>query len=586
MIEKAKKQKKCSIREEDISTLLQRYSANTVLALLQEVGAENPGERFDWEALVKKTSTGISNAREYQMLWRHLAYRSSLIDNLEDQAQPLDDDSDIEYDLEAFPVVSSEAAAEAAACVKVLIASGLPSDSSLPNSSTVEAPLTINIPNRRLFGAPSENSQSCRLIQGVNITIPVSVQKQHLPTVTSSELLENGSASSSIPARRKRKPWSEEEDQELMAAVKKCGEGNWAQILRGDFNGERTAQQLAQRFNLLRKRANLKTEGSGSRLSEVQEAARHAMSLALDLPIKNRMETCTNSPVGQTVNTIVSNSVIPTTSAEASLAGSSSFQVQNQTKKDSVLRKSSSVGQLGSIGKSQVTLKKASAISNFTSDSMVRATAFAAGARIASPTDAVLLLKAAQSKNAVHIKSSLTCGLATYPPVASRSGSVKAALPTVQHPTSTTARSFGHPTAVTSSRTVELPPTQEVTTTEENKVSELGDEPKERVQEDGTCIPGNNPHEEVKKDKAPAKDLDVKNQVVVATNPNSSLIMEKIEDDQTEAKAPAQGLDVKNQVAVAKNPNSSSIMEKIKGDQAEVSARKETKAAVEEKCGN
>jgi len=41
--------------------------------LFQEL-ANYPDTKFDWNELVNKTSTGISNAREYQMLWRHLAY--------------------------------------------------------------------------------------------------------------------------------------------------------------------------------------------------------------------------------------------------------------------------------------------------------------------------------------------------------------------------------------------------------------------------------------------------------------------------------------------------------------------------------
>lgn len=48
--------------------------------------------KIDWNALVKKTTTGISSAREYQMLWRHLAYRDSLIDRLDDAAQLLVDE--------------------------------------------------------------------------------------------------------------------------------------------------------------------------------------------------------------------------------------------------------------------------------------------------------------------------------------------------------------------------------------------------------------------------------------------------------------------------------------------------------------
>lgn len=67
---------------------LGRYTATTVLALLQEV-AHCPDVKIDWNALVRNTSTGISDAWEYQMLWRHLAYRHSLLDKLEDGARPL-----------------------------------------------------------------------------------------------------------------------------------------------------------------------------------------------------------------------------------------------------------------------------------------------------------------------------------------------------------------------------------------------------------------------------------------------------------------------------------------------------------------
>ncbi|KAF5462008.1 hypothetical protein F2P56_018054, partial [Juglans regia] len=88
MVEKTKKLMKGSLSEEDISTLLQRYTATTVLALLQEV-AHCPDVKIDWNALVKNTSTGISDAREYQILWRHLAYRHALLGKLEYGAHPL-----------------------------------------------------------------------------------------------------------------------------------------------------------------------------------------------------------------------------------------------------------------------------------------------------------------------------------------------------------------------------------------------------------------------------------------------------------------------------------------------------------------
>lgn len=48
------------------------------MKLLQEM-AYYADTKMDWNELVKKTSTGITNAREYQLLWRHLAYRDSLV---------------------------------------------------------------------------------------------------------------------------------------------------------------------------------------------------------------------------------------------------------------------------------------------------------------------------------------------------------------------------------------------------------------------------------------------------------------------------------------------------------------------------
>lgn len=132
----------------------------------------------------------------------------------------------------------------------MLIASGSPSESCPSNRATVEAPLTINIPNGQSSCNPSDNPQQPRSAQGTNITIPVSVQKQPLPSVPSLEGLEgNGSASGNLPPRKRRKRWTPEEDMELIAAVQKCGEGNWANILKGDFKHDRTASQLSQVFS-------------------------------------------------------------------------------------------------------------------------------------------------------------------------------------------------------------------------------------------------------------------------------------------------------------------------------------------------
>lgn len=115
-----------------------------------------------------------------------------------------------------------------------------PRESDVLDESTSEAPLTINIP----YTLPHEPSESPWLSRGMNITFPVSLQK---PTPTPTEGLNgNGSASISMASRKIRKRWSAEEDADLIAAVKRCGEGNWAHIARGEFRGRRTASQLSQ----------------------------------------------------------------------------------------------------------------------------------------------------------------------------------------------------------------------------------------------------------------------------------------------------------------------------------------------------
>lgn len=65
-----------------------RYSVRTIFTLLREV-AQVSGVRIDWDKLVKNTSTGISNVREYQLLWRHLAYRHTLLENMDSVTDPL-----------------------------------------------------------------------------------------------------------------------------------------------------------------------------------------------------------------------------------------------------------------------------------------------------------------------------------------------------------------------------------------------------------------------------------------------------------------------------------------------------------------
>jgi hypothetical protein len=47
------------------------------------------GRRIDWKAVVGKSATRITSAREYQMLWRHFAYNHDLDEALDAGDQPL-----------------------------------------------------------------------------------------------------------------------------------------------------------------------------------------------------------------------------------------------------------------------------------------------------------------------------------------------------------------------------------------------------------------------------------------------------------------------------------------------------------------
>ncbi|KAI3837823.1 hypothetical protein MKW98_004881 [Papaver atlanticum] len=366
------RRRKGLIRKEDIALVLTRYSAPTKLALLKEV-AQYPDVKIDWNVLVKKTITGITNAWEYKMLWRHLAYCNKLPDTVEEkpEEQRLDDeDSDLEYELEAFPpAATDEASLEAAACVKVLLASGL-SDDAGGGPITVQAPLTINKPTWQDSESPLDNPQPCSL-KGINTTVPVSVQKQSSAAVTTTKGLDGTVATTAKgldgtvanaggvqPAkRRKRKPWMLEEDNELIAAVNKLGERNWANILKTDvFKGDRTASQLSQRWGIIRNRQN--------KLTEQRLATNRAVTHALSMPMNNNLSAaCTVGPANLV----------------ASAATVSSQQIPLQIPK----------GTCGVMAKPRsITKKTAPVVPN----PVIQAAAIAAGTRTATPPTAISLL--------------------------------------------------------------------------------------------------------------------------------------------------------------------------------------------------
>ncbi|XP_058744640.1 uncharacterized protein LOC131617349 [Vicia villosa] len=217
---------KPSFTKEDSAILLKKYDARTVLKLLQEV-ASNAGWKINWKELVKKSSTGISSVEEYRILWRHLAYGDSLID---DDFQDLDDDSDLECERKPFPPISKQNESQAAACVQVMIESVAMSKSA-PSSSTIEVPLPIKV-------------ASSNLNEETTISFPVLVDR---PTRVNND----------TNASSRKGAWSREEDIELQAAVQKWGEGNWTEMAaRDDFTLNRTAAQLSKRWRILRNKAD------------------------------------------------------------------------------------------------------------------------------------------------------------------------------------------------------------------------------------------------------------------------------------------------------------------------------------------
>jgi len=98
-------------------------------------------------------------------------------------------------------------------------------------------------------GHSSKSSSEARHSASVRSLLhpPGSVQRQPQAAGPSGEVLDaDGLESNKCAYRKKRKHWSYEEDLELIAAVKKFGEGNWANIVKGEFKGDRSASQLSQ----------------------------------------------------------------------------------------------------------------------------------------------------------------------------------------------------------------------------------------------------------------------------------------------------------------------------------------------------
>lgn len=88
----------------------------------------------------------------------------------------------------------------------------------------------------------SNKQQLARNIRGTKNAATLSNQKPLQPAGSVGEALDG----SGPPKKKRRRAWTEEEDMGLIAAVQKCGEGNWSDILKGEFKHDREPQELSQ----------------------------------------------------------------------------------------------------------------------------------------------------------------------------------------------------------------------------------------------------------------------------------------------------------------------------------------------------
>ena len=281
-----------------------------------------------------------------------------------------------------------------------------------------------------------------------------------------------------------------------------------------------------------------------------------------------------------------------------------SVQVPNQPQQGPITTKTSPRGSSGSTLKSQLTLKKPLAKSFSSTGSILDATAVAVGGRIGSPKAAASLLKAAQSKNAIHIMTSggssvkplipsgtsshlevhsnvqyVCTGLTAEPlscPVVTSStlhpGSVKSITHSVEHTPSASSSSLNvsihQCTAVSSSPTVEGPLKEELESAVEIRGSVLDSLPKEQVQENGACVSNNEPGEGVKEHKAAVSNPESELKNLEAVAEHEKLM---VEGDQVDVTA--------NLIEENKNANDSMI-------DCSLAKRSNSQPAAEESCEN
>ncbi|XP_078172484.1 uncharacterized protein LOC144566346 [Carex rostrata] len=407
-----KSRRKGSISEDDVSLILQRYPATAVVALLQEVSqVASCAPKIDWKKLVKRTATGITCAREYQMLWRHLAYRDKLPGKIEENAEPLDDDSDLEFEVEAVPKPNEEGLSEAKACVKIILNPTGTDPSSTHNNTTA---------NENTPRVPFDKQQPACTLRGTYNNFQSTDQKPNQQSIMGSSV-DATDIAGSAPPKKKRKQWSKEEDADLTALVQKYGE-KW-EILKDNFKYDRTPHQLSTRWVLIKKRQGQTGQGTVAKPTP-SEDMRKMNETVLD-QIERRINPLFGANnvrlTAQNNNGSVPSSTVSDARPTSALINPSSNPNQTLKSLPAVIpkpakpapKKQAMMGPLlqpqpqsqpqliGSVGPSARPISTPSPNS-------IQAAAFAAGGRIATPSTARSLLEAAKSKNVVHIRSSVS----------------------------------------------------------------------------------------------------------------------------------------------------------------------------------
>jgi Myb-like DNA-binding domain len=96
--------------------------------------------------------------------------------------------------------------------------------------------------NENMARAPSDKQQPARISCGTSNNCYTTDRKPNQPSIMGSSL-DATDIAGSAPPKKKRKQWSKEEDNDLIALVQKYGE-KW-DILKNDFKYDRTPHQLS-----------------------------------------------------------------------------------------------------------------------------------------------------------------------------------------------------------------------------------------------------------------------------------------------------------------------------------------------------